>query len=320
MKCHITISPIRNFLNTVFVQMGTLVSNANTNLKFVPVEITSVCTGPSVSSTMKEREEQRPVTNVTVAKGMIQSSDMVRHDDIIYHFWALFVLLFSPDFGFCCCCCCCCFLEAGKFCQYTSTDICTKNGQPGIGKANFAFCVNNGLCKAKVGDNEPHPGCSCEEGFTGDHCEFLGNTTSGSSSSGSNSGSGSTTSASVSSSTDSSNVEQANQSKIVAVSSILIAVLVVAGLFVLRARVRSGRSAHKDKAAVEAGAAVAAAEIEASADRTLLSTLPVRDQTNNPSTRNATPFLKGEQPDSRKMTVNLMTLMTIRTIEVMAAL
>jgi hypothetical protein len=38
---------------------------------------------------------------------------------------------------------------AGKFCQYTSTDICTENGQPGVGKANFAFCVNNGICKKK---------------------------------------------------------------------------------------------------------------------------------------------------------------------------
>jgi hypothetical protein len=44
---------------------------------------------------------------------------------------------------------------AGKFCQYTSTDICTKNGQPGVGKANFAFCVNNGKCKKKVSDTEP---------------------------------------------------------------------------------------------------------------------------------------------------------------------
>jgi hypothetical protein len=44
---------------------------------------------------------------------------------------------------------------AGKFCQYTSTDICTKNGRPGVGKANFAFCVNNGTCKKKVDDTEP---------------------------------------------------------------------------------------------------------------------------------------------------------------------
>ena len=62
---------------------------------------------------------------------------------------------------------------AGKFCQYTSTDICTRNGQPGMGKANFAFCVNNGLCKGKVNDGEDPPGCTCPEGYTGAHCEYL---------------------------------------------------------------------------------------------------------------------------------------------------
>ncbi len=62
---------------------------------------------------------------------------------------------------------------AGKFCQYSSTDICTKNGQPGMGKANFAFCVNNGICKGKVEDGEDPPGCTCPEGFYGDHCEYL---------------------------------------------------------------------------------------------------------------------------------------------------
>jgi len=62
---------------------------------------------------------------------------------------------------------------AGKFCQYSSTDICTKNGQPGMGKANFAFCVNNGICKGRVEDGEDPPGCTCPEGFYGDHCEYL---------------------------------------------------------------------------------------------------------------------------------------------------
>jgi hypothetical protein len=44
---------------------------------------------------------------------------------------------------------------AGKFCQYTSTDICTKTGQSGTGTSNVAFCVNNGKCKANVSQNEP---------------------------------------------------------------------------------------------------------------------------------------------------------------------
>jgi hypothetical protein len=62
---------------------------------------------------------------------------------------------------------------AGKFCQYTSTDICTKNGQPGMGKANFAFCVNNGVCKGKINDGEDPPECTCPDRFYGDHCEYL---------------------------------------------------------------------------------------------------------------------------------------------------
>lgn len=44
---------------------------------------------------------------------------------------------------------------AGKYCQYSSTDICTKNAQSGLGNGNFAFCVNDGKCKSKVDANEP---------------------------------------------------------------------------------------------------------------------------------------------------------------------
>ena len=44
---------------------------------------------------------------------------------------------------------------AGRFCQYTSTDICTTTGQAGVGKGTFAFCVNDGTCKKKVDGNEP---------------------------------------------------------------------------------------------------------------------------------------------------------------------
>jgi hypothetical protein len=47
-------------------------------------------------------------------------------------------------------------MYAGKYCQYTSTDICTKSGKPGVGRANFAFCVNDGVCKSKVSDNEEY--------------------------------------------------------------------------------------------------------------------------------------------------------------------
>lgn len=150
-----------------------------------------------------------------------------------------------------------------------STDICTTNSQPGVGKANFAFCVNNGLCKAKVGDNQPHPGCNCEEGFSGDHCEFLGDGGDGSSNSGSgsslsSSGSDSNTSANVST-TESSDVVQANQSLIIAISCLLVAVIFVAGFSVIRKLRSVGSSASKSKTAAEAGAAVAEAENETEA-------------------------------------------------------
>jgi hypothetical protein len=62
---------------------------------------------------------------------------------------------------------------AGKFCQYESTDICTKNGQPGVSKANFAFCVNDGECKGRVDDTQEHPGCTCPAKFAGPHCEYI---------------------------------------------------------------------------------------------------------------------------------------------------
>lgn len=45
-------------------------------------------------------------------------------------------------------------LFAGKFCQYSSTDICTTSGKPGAGKATYAFCVNSGKCKSKVSNSE----------------------------------------------------------------------------------------------------------------------------------------------------------------------
>ncbi|KAL3908371.1 MAG: hypothetical protein SGILL_008509, partial [Bacillariaceae sp.] len=136
---------------------------------------------------------------------------------------------------------------------------------PGIGKANFAFCVNNGLCKAKVETDEPHPGCNCEDGFEGDHCEFLAGQGSGSSSgSTSGSSSGSSSSGANAQAPTSSNVDEANQSVVVAVSAVLVAVIVIAGFFVFRAMVSGGRSSNKGTTAAEAGDAVAEAEKEVS--------------------------------------------------------
>eukprot|EP00980_Cylindrotheca_fusiformis_P014368 scaffold3827_cov179-Cylindrotheca_fusiformis.AAC.32 len=62
---------------------------------------------------------------------------------------------------------------AGKFCQYESTDICTKSRQPGLGKSKMAFCVNNGKCKGRVEETEDHPGCDCPDKYAGPHCEYL---------------------------------------------------------------------------------------------------------------------------------------------------
>ena len=43
---------------------------------------------------------------------------------------------------------------AGKYCQYKSTDICTKGGTLGVGIAMHAFCVNGGQCKDYVNENQ----------------------------------------------------------------------------------------------------------------------------------------------------------------------
>lgn len=140
---------------------------------------------------------------------------------------------------------------AGKYCQYSSTDICTKSGKPGVGKANFAFCVNNGSCRARVNDNEAHPGCDCSPEFFGDHCEYL-------KSSGTDGTSAETqppTTTSASSSTD---------AAVIGISLTLMVVIVTAGICVIRAlccggRVRGGKSNNAD-----VGAAVAEEEAASS--------------------------------------------------------
>jgi len=60
---------------------------------------------------------------------------------------------------------------AGLMCQYKSTSVCVSN--IGGTKATDQFCVNGGECKAIVGPEETHPGCSCDSNFwEGPHCEF----------------------------------------------------------------------------------------------------------------------------------------------------
>lgn len=58
---------------------------------------------------------------------------------------------------------------AGDSCQYTGTDICTiGDGSPG---KPLYFCVNGGTCKAQVTPDQPDPGCTCPENYSGPHCE-----------------------------------------------------------------------------------------------------------------------------------------------------
>jgi hypothetical protein len=142
---------------------------------------------------------------------------------------------------------------AGKFCQYSSTDICTKTGQPGVGKANFAFCVNNGSCKAKVDDNEAHPGCHCGAEFSGEHCEFLKSSTEGTQPP--------STQPPVFSTSTTTSSNSGSDTGVIAVSVTLMVVIVVAGFFVLRALCCSGDRIRRGKSdGADVGAAVAEEE------------------------------------------------------------
>ena len=59
----------------------------------------------------------------------------------------------------------------GALCQHPSTSFCAtslvENHAP-----NFQYCTNDGTCNKWVADGEPHPGCSCLDGYRGDRCEI----------------------------------------------------------------------------------------------------------------------------------------------------
>jgi hypothetical protein len=62
---------------------------------------------------------------------------------------------------------------AGKYCEYSSTEICSTNGQVTKGSDSYTFCVNDGECVDNVDESgESKPECECKDGFEGDHCEF----------------------------------------------------------------------------------------------------------------------------------------------------
>jgi len=60
---------------------------------------------------------------------------------------------------------------AGLMCQHESTSLCaatlTDKTSP-----NHQFCTNHGKCVKMVTGGQPHPGCVCKEGYSGDHCEL----------------------------------------------------------------------------------------------------------------------------------------------------
>eukprot|EP00977_Amphora_coffeiformis_P007193 scaffold1564_cov174-Amphora_coffeaeformis.AAC.31 len=63
----------------------------------------------------------------------------------------------------------------GSSCEFVISSVCSK------GDTDYenldAFCVNSGICKDSVKIHQGyvvrHPGCNCQDGWTGDHCEIL---------------------------------------------------------------------------------------------------------------------------------------------------
>mmetsp|Transcript_37324 Transcript_37324/g.90663 ORF Transcript_37324/g.90663 Transcript_37324/m.90663 type:complete len:670 (-) Transcript_37324:63-2072(-) len=145
---------------------------------------------------------------------------------------------------------------AGKFCQYSSTDLCIKNADTGSDRSsNNAFCVNNGICKARVDSGDEHPGCNCPDGFEGEHCEFIkGNQPTP----GGGPSTGSFTSSTTDSSDDNKNLE-------VGIAVALCAVAIIGGFIIIRMLYRSvcGSRSSKGTTPNEVGSAVAAEEATA---------------------------------------------------------
>lgn len=61
-------------------------------------------------------------------------------------------------------------VHAGPQCEHDTTDVC----EAGRASSHYAFCTNEGQCKAYVVPGEDHPGCDCTgTGFEGRHCQFV---------------------------------------------------------------------------------------------------------------------------------------------------
>lgn len=59
---------------------------------------------------------------------------------------------------------------SGNMCQHVSTSFCAVT-LVGNHAPNHQFCTNHGECVRLVSGGDPHPGCICKDGYTGDHCE-----------------------------------------------------------------------------------------------------------------------------------------------------
>ncbi|CAB9523797.1 Notch ligand involved in the mediation of Notch signaling (By similarity) [Seminavis robusta] len=58
---------------------------------------------------------------------------------------------------------------AGLSCQHVATQYCTSTGEI----SETLFCVNDGVCRNKVGVSAQHPGCECPPEYSGDHCQYI---------------------------------------------------------------------------------------------------------------------------------------------------
>jgi hypothetical protein len=109
----------------------------------------------------------------------------------------------------------------------------------GCGQGQFCILrqVNSGTCKAKVEDNQPHPGCNCPEEFAGDHCEFLkGNVPD--STSGAAAGEDQSPKAAENTSVSS---DSNNHGLVIAVSVCLVAIFAITALVFFRQKRKQGK-------------------------------------------------------------------------------
>lgn len=57
---------------------------------------------------------------------------------------------------------------AGHMCEHAATSFC----EYGVAVSKHSFCVNGGTCVKSIIDGDPHMGCNCPDGFSGEHCEY----------------------------------------------------------------------------------------------------------------------------------------------------